>query len=47
LLWRNPDHLRGVMCAGRWLQWDGEIMGQEPEAIREQVVAAAARLWQT
>jgi 5-methylthioadenosine/S-adenosylhomocysteine deaminase len=47
LLWRNPGDLRGVMCAGRWLLWDGQVMGQDPEAIRERVVAAAGRLWQT
>jgi cytosine/adenosine deaminase-related metal-dependent hydrolase len=46
LLWRNPGDLRGVMCTGRWLLWDGEIVGQDAEAIRERVAAAAARLWQ-
>jgi cytosine/adenosine deaminase-related metal-dependent hydrolase len=46
LLWRNPADLRGVMCAGQWLLWDGQIVGQDPEAIRERVVAAAAHLWQ-
>ena len=45
LLWRNPDDLRGVMCAGRWLQREGQIVGQDPEAIRERVAAAAASLW--
>ena len=44
LLWRNPSDLRGVMCAGRWLLWDGELIGQDVEAIRERVAAAAARL---
>ncbi len=49
LLWRNPGDLRGVMCAGRWLLWDGQVAipsGQEPEAIRERVAVAAAHLWQ-
>jgi 5-methylthioadenosine/S-adenosylhomocysteine deaminase len=46
LLWRNPGDLRGVMCAGRWLLWDGQVVGHDAEAIRERVSAAAARLWQ-
>ena len=46
LLWRNPGDLRGVMCAGRWLLWEDQVVGQDPEAIRERVVAAAARLWE-
>ena len=49
LLWRNPANLRGVMCAGRWLLWDGQVVaggGQNPKAIRERAAAAAARLWQ-
>jgi 5-methylthioadenosine/S-adenosylhomocysteine deaminase len=46
LLWRNPGDLRGVMCAGRWLLWDGRVAGQDPEAIRARVAAAAARLWE-
>jgi 5-methylthioadenosine/S-adenosylhomocysteine deaminase len=46
LLWRSPGDLRGVMCAGRWLLWDGQVVDQDPEAIRERVAAAAARLWQ-
>jgi cytosine/adenosine deaminase-related metal-dependent hydrolase len=45
LLWRNPGDLRGVMAAGRWLLWDGQVVGHDPEAIRQGVVAAAARLW--
>jgi cytosine/adenosine deaminase-related metal-dependent hydrolase len=46
LLWRNPAHLRGVMSAGRWLLWEGQVVDQDPEAIRQRVSAAAARLWQ-
>jgi cytosine/adenosine deaminase-related metal-dependent hydrolase len=46
LLWRNPRDLRGVMCAGSWLLWEGELVDQDAEAIRERVAAAAARLWQ-
>jgi cytosine/adenosine deaminase-related metal-dependent hydrolase len=50
LLWRNPSDLHGVMCAGRWLLWDGQVTttgGQDPEAIQERVATAAARLWQS
>ena len=46
LLWRNPQHLRGVMCAGKWLLRDGEIVGVDEEAVRARVCEAAARLWQ-
>jgi 5-methylthioadenosine/S-adenosylhomocysteine deaminase len=47
LLWRNPHHLRGVMCAGRWLLRDGEIVDTDQEAVRARVVEAAARLWRS
>jgi len=46
LLWRNPRHLRGVMCAGRWLLCDGEAVGVDEERVRAQVAEAAARLWE-
>ncbi|MEA3397694.1 MAG: amidohydrolase family protein, partial [Chloroflexota bacterium] len=46
LLWRNPRHLRGVMCAGRWLLRDGEIVGVDEEAVRARVVEAAEQLWE-
>ena len=46
LLWRSPRHLRGVMCAGRWLLRDGQIVDTDEEAVRARVVEAAARLWQ-
>ncbi|MDY7078357.1 MAG: amidohydrolase family protein [Chloroflexota bacterium] len=47
LLWRNPDDLRGVMCAGRWLLRDGKVIGVDEEAVRRKVSEAAVRLWQT
>ncbi len=47
LLWRNPSHLRGVMCAGNWLMREGRVIGVDEEAIRARVCDAAARLWQT
>ena len=46
LLWRNPQHLRGVMCAGRWLLRDGEIVGVDEEEVRARICEAAACLWQ-
>jgi len=47
LLWRNPCDLRGVMCAGRWLLRDGNIVGVDEEAVRARVAKAAIRLWET
>ncbi len=46
LLWRNPADLRGVMCAGRWLLRDGQVIGVDEAAIRDRVHQAAQRLWQ-
>jgi len=46
LLWRNPCDVRGVMCAGRWLLRDGNVIGVDEEALRARVVDAATRLWQ-
>ncbi|MEA3339989.1 MAG: amidohydrolase family protein [Chloroflexota bacterium] len=45
LLWRNPRDLRGVMCAGRWLLREGQVIGVDEKAVRERVVEAAAALW--
>jgi 5-methylthioadenosine/S-adenosylhomocysteine deaminase len=45
LLWRNPQHLLGVMCAGRWLLYDGEVLGVDEESVRVRVAGAAQRLW--
>ncbi|MBU1879868.1 MAG: amidohydrolase family protein [Chloroflexi bacterium] len=45
LLWRDPAHLRGVMCAGRWLLRDGKVLGVDEEAIRARVQQAAQTLW--
>ena len=46
LLWRNPRHLRGVMCAGRWLLRDGQVLGVDEAAVRARVVEAATHLWE-
>jgi cytosine/adenosine deaminase-related metal-dependent hydrolase len=47
LLWRNPEDLRGVMCAGEWLLQDGQPVGVDEEAVRVRAVAAASRLWRS
>jgi cytosine/adenosine deaminase-related metal-dependent hydrolase len=46
LLWRGPEDLRGVMCAGRWLMRGGELVGVDEEAVRARAFEAASRLWQ-
>jgi cytosine/adenosine deaminase-related metal-dependent hydrolase len=45
LLWRNPGDLRAVMCAGKWLMRDGQVVGADERAIRARVTEAAAALW--
>jgi cytosine/adenosine deaminase-related metal-dependent hydrolase len=47
LLWRNPSDLRGVMCAGRWLLKEGEVIGVDEARVRARAVEAATNLWQT
>ncbi len=46
LLWRNPQDLRGVLCAGEWLLRDGQVVGADPQALRARLGQAALRLWQ-
>jgi cytosine/adenosine deaminase-related metal-dependent hydrolase len=45
LLWRDPQHVAGVMCAGRWLMRDREILGVDDAAVRARCQAAARKLW--
>jgi cytosine/adenosine deaminase-related metal-dependent hydrolase len=45
LLWRDPAHVRGVMCAGRWLMRDGEAPGVDEARVRARCREAARRLW--
>ena len=45
LLWRNAGDLRAVMCAGRWLMRDGEVLGAGPVKVRAQAAEAASKLW--
>ena len=47
LLWRSPSDLRGVMCAGRWLLKDGDVIGVDEARVRARAVEAAAHLWRT
>ncbi len=47
LLWRNPSDLRGVMCAGRWLLKDGDVIGVDEARVRARAVEAAVHLWRT
>lgn len=45
LFWRNPENLRGVMCAGKWLLRNGKVIGIDEEMVRARVQEAAMRLW--
>jgi cytosine/adenosine deaminase-related metal-dependent hydrolase len=45
LLWRDPQHIEGVLCAGRWLMRDGRVIGVDEAALRERCQAAAHKLW--
>lgn len=45
LLWRNPEHVRNVLVAGRFLMRDGMILGADEGAIRAGARRAAAALW--
>ena len=45
LLWRDPDHIRGVMCAGRWLMREGQVEGVDEARVRAKCREAATRLW--
>ena len=46
LLYRNADHVRGVLVNGEVRVRGGELLGVDAEAIRARAHAAAARLWQ-
>ena len=46
LLWREPANIRSVMCAGRWLVRDREVIGMDEARIRAKCREAAARLWE-
>jgi 5-methylthioadenosine/S-adenosylhomocysteine deaminase len=45
LLWRNAQHVDAVMCAGRWLMRDKEILGVDEAAVRARCQSAARALW--
>ena len=46
LLYRNADHVRGVLVNGEVRVRGGELLGVDVEAIRARAHAAAERLWQ-
>lgn len=46
LLWRNPEHIREVMVAGRFLMRDGVVIGVDEDAIRAHCREAARELWE-
>ncbi|HLF28906.1 MAG TPA: amidohydrolase family protein [Anaerolineae bacterium] len=45
LLWRDPGNIQSVMCAGRWLMRDREVIGVDEARIRARCREAAERLW--
>ena len=45
LLWRDPVNVQSVMCAGRWLMRNKEIIGVDETRVRALCREAAARLW--
>ncbi len=45
LLWRDPANIRSVMCAGRWLMRDEEVIGMDEARVRARCRKAAQRLW--
>lgn len=45
VLWRNPEHVRDVMVAGRFVMRDGIIPGVDEEEIRRRTQEAARALW--
>ncbi len=45
LLWRDPAHIHSVMCAGRWLMRDREVIGVDEARVRAQCREAAEKLW--
>jgi 5-methylthioadenosine/S-adenosylhomocysteine deaminase len=45
LLWRDPQHVDAVMCAGRWLMRDKRIPDVDEAAVRARCQVAARGLW--
>jgi len=45
LLWRDPINVRSVMCAGRWLMRDREVVGVDEARVRAKCREAAQTLW--
>jgi cytosine/adenosine deaminase-related metal-dependent hydrolase len=45
ILYRNPEHVRLVMAAGRLLYQDGQLAWSDEEEIRRSLHEQASRLW--
>jgi 5-methylthioadenosine/S-adenosylhomocysteine deaminase len=45
LLWRDPQHVDAVMCAGHWLMFDKQVRGVDEAAVRARCQAAARKVW--
>lgn len=51
LLWRDPQHVQSVVCAGRWLMRDGAVLSLadgspiDVDAVRARCQEAARELW--
>jgi cytosine/adenosine deaminase-related metal-dependent hydrolase len=45
VLWRNGNHVRDVMVAGRWRVRNGVVDGVDVERLRARVHEQAGRLW--
>ena len=45
LLWRDPVNVRDVICAGRWLLRDKEVLGVDEARVKALCREAAKRLW--
>jgi hypothetical protein len=45
ILYRNPEHVRMVMTAGKTLLKEGRLVVGDEQSARQSVSAQAARLW--
>jgi cytosine/adenosine deaminase-related metal-dependent hydrolase len=45
ILWRDPQHIRGVMVGGQWRVIAGAYQGIDTTQVRANARAQAARLW--
>lgn len=45
ILYRNPEHVKMVMSAGRIICRDGQVLGHDQEESRSRLHHQAERLW--